>query len=314
MANGPSKKRKKATPARRVVGPSTTRRKKASKALNEERLNEYIRLYEENLPTNTRRRTKANEVHPRGVPLENLIEYTDKHKNIRYRSVDKSIDISNSDYLQLLANPNAVTRFTPIHEMQLGRKRIVAYRDMETGQQVTPYFMSKYFRPYFSSGDDGERARAYEASVQQGKLDRRARHYNLIDSFAIRNPQFREQWPKNWRSKIAKDPTFNRLVDELETWHYKMFGITEDNIIIYDEEYNIPINLETYEEQKEWLISKLGEDKDYQQVLVELGRRLPSEERPVGSYGPGYIKSEVIPFYENYFGGEDIGDTNALLH
>ncbi len=311
MVKEPSKKRttraKKATPARRVVGPSTTRRK-ASKSLNERRLQDYIRRYEENLPTNDRRRTKGNARHPMGIPLVNLKETTDKHGNLIHVSVDGSIKLSDIEYKQLLYNPYAIARFSPVHEMRKGRKRIVSYRDVETGQEVTPYFMKKYFRPYFSSTEDIDRANVYEASIAQQKKDRAARHFNLIDSYAIRNPQFQEQWPKTWRNKIAKDPTFNALVDELETWHYKMFGITEDNIIIYDDEYNIPVDLETFEEQKEWLIKQLGKDKRYQEVLVLLGRRLESDVNPVGESDPNHIKNVVRPYYENLFGSVEFSE------
>lgn len=281
---------KKKAPAKAVPKPAP--RKRASPALNKARLREDINYYEENY-YDTNRRTKPSSKHKKGIQLKNLV-----YRNGRYTSSDGDIDISREEYDKLAVNPKAVPQYIPIKE----GKKTVRYYNKQTGHVVTPYYRTLFGKEFRKVDTDEEvqRATAYEQSNRSAQSNRTLRHYDLINSYALRHPEFKQNYSsKDWRNAIANDPNFQRLVGELQGFNYRQLGITPENIATIDTILGGSYDDATVEREQGLLIAKLGEDPEYQRVLVELGRRLPGETRPVGGYGPGYIKTVVIPYYED---------------
>ena len=73
-----------------------------------------------------------------------------------------------------------------------------------------------------------------------------------------------------------------------------MAGINEENILTAQ---NAGFDV-TEESAKRGL----GSNVEYQTVLAKLGRRLPSDNHPVGDSDPNYIKNVVQPYYERIRG------------
>lgn len=278
---GAAKKTKKGAP-----------RKRASPALNQARLKSDIEYYQENY-FNDERRTKPTARHKQGIQLKSL-----KYSNGRYVSQDGDVSITRDEYERLALNPKAVPRYTKI---KVGGK--TRFYNIQTKHVVTPYYRYQIFGKHFRQVDTEEevmRATAYEQSNQAARAQRTHARMSLIESYALRHPEFQENYSKrDWRNAIANDPNFRNLVEQLQTWNYKQFGITPENIETIDTILGGSYDTSTVNREEGELIAQLGEDPDYQRVLVELGRRLPSETRPVGSYGPGYIKNVVVPYYDD---------------
>lgn len=282
--------RKRAAPKKTNVKGAA--RKRSSAALNRKRLESDISYFEE-YRFDTNRRTTPTASHKRGLPLKSL-----QYHNGRYYSGDREVNISREEYDKLALNPRAVPQYIPIKQ----NGKTVRYYNKQTGHVVTPYYR-RLFGQEFRKVDTEEqvqRATAYEQANRSAQSNRILRHYDLINSYALRHPEFKENYgSRQWRNAIANDPNFQQLVAQLQGFNYKQMGITPENIATIDTILGGSYDDATVEREQGLLIAKLGEDPEYQQVLVELGRRKPGETRPVGSYGPGYIKNVVIPYYED---------------
>jgi hypothetical protein len=293
----PNRKRGAMKPTKKTSKSLAPRKRKASPGLNRRRLQEDIDYYEER-KFDDKRRTPPSERHKQGIQLRSL-RYDSRSDT--YVTQDGTVRITPEEYNRIGANPRAVPQYTPIKD---NNGKITGFYNVQTKHTVTPYYRYQIFGKHFRNVDteeDVERANLYQSSLELQRSNRLQRHHDLIESYSLRNPQFREANPTGWRTKIANDRTFRSLVSELQSYHYKQYGITPENVAIADEALGGTYNEATVETEVELLKEQLGEDPRYQEVLVLLGRRLPSEDRPVGSYGPGYIKSEVVPYYQSMF-------------
>jgi hypothetical protein len=269
-------------------------RKRASPALNKARL-ESDKAYYEEYAFDTNRRTKPSDRHKHGIQLKNL-NYDDS--NDTYVSGDKSVRISSSEYRRLAINPKAVPRYTPIKK----GKKIVAFYNTQTKHVVSPYYRYQIFGKEFRQVDTEEqveRATAYTESLVAANRQRAHARMSLIDSYVIRHPEFKENYSaREWRNAVANDPNFISLVEQLQTFNYKQYGITLENIETIDTILGGSYDDATVKREQGELIAALGTDPEYQRILMELGRRTPDETRPIGSYPHGsYIKMVVKPYY-----------------
>jgi hypothetical protein len=245
---------------------------------NKELLAGDIAFYNTSEKKNYGRRTKGNAEHPRGVPL-----YTLRPNGKGFMiSNDGSIRLTEQAYEKLALNPDAIPKYTPIHK----DGKIVRFRNTKTGDIVTPYYRYKIFGKTFNEIQDEEtriRSTLYVESQQQQRHARLSRHYSLAQSYQILHPEMN-------LNQIVASPDFQRLVAELTTFNYKLYGINLENIeIAQSAGYNI--NMEDAKRA-------LGSNPEYQEVLVKLGRRKPSDNHPVGDSDPNYIKNVVEPYYE----------------
>lgn len=306
MARKPTKKTgkaKKAVPKRGVAKKATPRKGLSKAERNKLMLANDIEYYEANKDKLVRR-SKPTEQHKRGLLASSFRpEYDNQGNQIGFRSLDDTQHISNVEYTRLTAvNPRAVPRYIPIKE----GKKIVAYQNSITGRQVTPYYRHQIFGKYFRNlGEEENVGVAYLESLEHAKREEGIRSNDLIDSYALRNPQFLEIYgEKRYRSVIARDPEFNRLVEQLRVFstgqRFVASGQVAEEIELVSGYVN-KVKVSHDPEYQEALRILYGEDPDYQNVLVLLGRRKPDETRPVGTYGPGYIKAEVVPYYESIF-------------
>jgi hypothetical protein len=203
--------------------------------------------------------------------------------------MDRDIKVSISEYnrggaYQLSANPFAVPIYTPLHK----DGKIVAYRNTTTGDLVTPYYRNNIFRKYFKpkaysenadkayTKDQTIRIAAYEASLNRQRYARTARTVDLVGSYQILHPDMNRQ-------QIRSEPTFQNLVAQLQVFHTGGYKVSAQNKAMLDRIY--------------------GEDTNFEEaglieVLVLLGRRLPTDTNALGESDPNHIKNTVRPFYE----------------
>lgn len=220
---------------------------------------------------------------------------------------------------------NELPNYTPIHKTYPSGKRITGYKDTRTGDVVTPQYY-KTLRQAFtrtSSGleypptsatprireqvlrqfEAGELERAEAFLALEGSRQRRTeiRHASIIESYQIK--QASEGNIMSAR-EVARDPNFIALLDELEslTAQQRMFSTDNYEQMIKGTPQDIPLDTpnrrEVLEAQAKAFRDLLGSNPRYQELLEELGRRLPGDTRPVGSYKSGELKLVVEPFYE----------------
>lgn len=296
----PAKKASKTTKKRGVVKPTTSRR--TSPELNKARLREDIAYYEDNA-YDYNRRTKPTARHKQGLKLSSL-EY-DVNTNTYY-SQDGDIRITEAEYKRIAVNPNAVPKYIPIKR----DNKIKGYYRQDTGQVVTPYYRDKIFGKRFrtiegDSEEERDRATAYVESNRLNKISRTAHRYGLVDSYLLVHPEFVVKTSKGeidrrkTRVAVLNDDNFIRLVEQLQTYNYNLYGINLQNVEALDEIINGSMNLSRSEGELKALREALGRDPEYQNILVELGRRKPSDVWPVGDSPPGYIKNEMRGYYES---------------
>lgn len=282
----PAKKPKKVSKAgkkpskRGVVRKGATPLQRANR--NKELLENDLSFYNRSEKKNYARRTKGNAEHPRGVPL-----YTLRYDGRFYASHDRSIVLTPKEYERLANNPDAIPRYTPIHN---SKGKIVRFRNTKTGDIVTPYYRYRIFGKTFNDIQDEEtrvRSELYtEANVQQRYTERRT-HHNLAQSYQLVHPTMN-------LNQIYANSDFQSLVNELRSFNYSAYGINEENILTAQ---NAGFDV-TEESAKR----ALGSNVEYQTVLAKLGRRLPSDNHPVGDSDPNYIKNVVQPYYERIRG------------
>jgi hypothetical protein len=279
----PAKKTSKSTgkkPSKRgVVSKGATSRQKANR--NQELLQGDLSFYNQADKKNYSRRTKGNKQHPRGVPLYTLI-----HEKGVYHTLDNSISLTDAEYERLANNPDAIPRYTPLKK----DGKIVRYRNTRTGDVVTPYYRFQIFGKAFNDIQDEETRVRSELYLEAGTAQRHAaqsRHHNLAESYQIIHNDMN-------LNEIYRSADFQQLVGELVTYHYRAYGINPENIMTAQ---NLGYNI-TEEEAKR----ALGSMNGYQQVLASLGRRLPSDNHPVGDSDPNYINDVVKKYWAKQHG------------
>jgi hypothetical protein len=196
----------------------------------------------------------------------------------------------------------AIPQYIPIHE----GKKIVAYRNSYTGERVSPYYRNKVFGRYFrgdklETEEEIKRANIYAEATQFQRKSRARRHYNLVASYQLRNPDMSV-------NQVLNDPTFNSLVQQLEVFHTGQYSFSSEQwteMLEYAEGYP---GRDVIQEQQAQLSREMGENADYQHVLFLLGRRLPGDTNPVGESDPNHIKNTVAPYYEALFHGTDFSE------
>lgn len=180
--------------------------------------------------------------------------------------------------------------YVPMHK----NGKVVAYRNGINGDIVTPHYRRKYFAKYFNpnppvneslTDEEYARVESYGQNLVNQRRLRTARSKDIVGSYQIRHPDMS-------RKEIRSSPEFQRLVMQLESYSARAYGITPENIEILDEIYG-PADYGTY------LKGELGKNPQYQEVLVELGRRAPGEDFPVGESGKNHIELVVKPYYQN---------------
>ncbi len=286
----PKSSGKKAVPKRAVAKKATARKGKVNKAkVNQDRLRQDIQYYKSQSPTiEVLTRTRPNRKHPHGVTYASLT-YDEGHDV--YYSEDRSIRVSKAEYNRTptrtnVVNPYAVPVYTPIHNKQ---GRITGFRNTRNGDLVTPYYkyniFNKYFNKVLKEGEDFEdeeqriRAAAYVAAQERQRYAKQSRGTDLITSYKSLHPTMT-------RSQIRSDPDFQNLVQQLELFHAKAYmNITPANRAILEKTYG-----ESLEQMN---------DQAFAQVLVLLGRRLPSDTQPPGMSDPNHIKNVVRPALES---------------
>lgn len=265
---------------------------KGQREINKARLARDIEIYENAQIENMNRRTKPTKKHKRGVPLHSLemVDYDFENKRF-YRephwvSPDREVNITEREYRRLASNPYAVAQYIPVKE----GKKIVAYRNSVTGEIVTPYYRNQVFGKYFRSieGQGGLiRSSVYAESVREQQRIARKRHYNLVSSYQLR-------FPDMTTAEVLRDPEFQALVTELTAFNHGQHSVSFD--------YFADLQEGLSEKQKADVVKQLrseyGKDPRYQEVLMLLGRRLPSDTNPVGESDPQHIKFTVAPYYE----------------
>ena len=317
---------KKAVSKGRVAKKTTLPKEKAKKVskseINSRRLAADLNYFAENEPFSDTKIVRSSK-NKKGVQVGKLIPQYDRPggRPVRYKSADGTIDISVIEFNRIRTNPRAAIHYTPVHDKN---GKIVRYRNSYTGELVTPYYRHQKYGKAIREGlregaTDAEvlRARAFDASTEVRRHQHKQRRYNIIDSYELTlGPdndiapyeqtetvkRFQEAYPKKWRSMIANDPTFNSLVMELEAFSSQQHSITEEYWGTTLGIMGVYPDHDTIRESAEGVQKLLGEQPAYKQVLVDLGRRLPSDDFPVGDSPTGHIKLDVKPFYEAMFG------------
>jgi hypothetical protein len=171
----------------------------------------------------------------------------------------------------------------------------LAYPEAAVSERIRSNVISQF------STSELERAEAYLALEDVRRRRGQVRAASVIESYQIKQAS---EGNIMTPSQIARDPTFNALVDELEslTAQQRMFSTDNYEQMIKGSPEDVPIGTPN---RKEILEAKakayrdlLGTNPRYQELLEELGRRLPGDTRPVGSYKSGELKLVVEPFYE----------------
>jgi len=292
---------KKATSKRAVAKKATAREGRANKAMiNAERLRRDKRYYESQPATlDVLPRTGPTKKHPNGVTLASL-QFDEIH-NVYYHSQDREVRLTPAQYNKIpsqmtITNPYAVPGYTAIHNT---KGRIVAFRNVYNGELVSTHYKYRMFNKHFNpkitpeefregrrlDDEELERAKAYEASTARQRYAKQSRTSDLVSSYKSLHPLMT-------RNQIVADPDFKNLVAQLELFHAGSYmNITEENKEMLRRAYG-----ESVEQMN---------DEGFAQVLVDLGRRLPSDTQVPGTSDPGHIKFVVRPALDALRGTED---------
>lgn len=316
--------RKKATPRKEKETPYN---KPISRAeLNRNQLKEDIEYYRNEGPRNTLVRTKGTAKHPKGLPLSKLEQVEFGNPSKGYRSKDGDIHISEFEYNKLSFNARALPKYEPIYRgtYKNGRKKIIGYRRAGTHNIVSEHYRKNIFGKYFRGMIDeegrplrdreakplvpltkkqieelNERNTVYLAAREKWKRDLKLRENDLVNSYRL-IPEHRNMS----RDDVLDDPIFQELVEELHvfTKNQTLDSSREAAIRVLQAE-GIEVTEETVKDTREALALAFGQDPRYKEVLVLLGRRLPSDTNPVGDMYPmPHVKFVVKPFYDAQVG------------
>lgn len=314
--------RKKATPRKEKETPYN---KPISRAeLNRNQLKEDIEYYKSMGARNMYVRTRGTSKHPRGVPISEL-QYNER-KHYWYHPRDPEVRVGEIEYENLSYNARALPKYEPIYrgKYKNGKPKIVGYRRAGTHNIVSEHYRKNIFGRYFRGMIDeerlpirdkngnplvpltkkqqeelDERSNVYYAGLEKWKRDIKLRENDLVNSYRL-IPEHRNMS----RDDVLDDPEFQALVAELEvfTKNQTLDSSREAAIRVLQAE-GIEVTEETVKDTREALALAFGQDPRYKEVLVLLGRRLPSDTNPVGDMYPmPHVKFVVKPFYDAQVG------------
>lgn len=307
--NQPPKKSKaagKKAVAKRGVGKKPAPRKAAkakslSKAeLNRRRLEEDTTFYNRADKDRLGIRTKGSYKHPRGVKLEELDTIFDSKtsKAVGYEKIgDPDIYLSKKEYDLLGKNPRAIPRYIPIYEGvdKNGKPKVKHFirSGDRTKTPVSAHYRYRIFGRHFKEIDKD----LYVQSSLYWRHQKKQRSEDLLTSY--KNKMLMDGIEMN-DEEINNDPIFQNLVELLISYSAEQQQFTDEYVKTIDSEIeylNDYYGTDISEMSASQLRDLVGTNPDYQRVLVELGRRLPDEDKPVGSYGPGYMKINIEPLW-----------------
>jgi hypothetical protein len=192
---------------------------------------------------------------------------------------------------------------------QKGRR----YRNTQTGEVVSDYYYSKVLNKNLRDQSQvtysSQTERAYRQQTRRAQIRERNKSKDLVDTFSLRSQVLGNPMSD---AEIRNDERFDALVEELRYWSTwerifatpenlaKYTGIGSDDLIdalLIQQAGKTPeqVRLEAY--------NKIISHPEYKRVLTELGRRDPADDRDIGTYGPGYIKAVVVPYYQGRLEG-----------
>lgn len=312
--NQPPKKPKKVgknTMSRGRVAKGATRSRVSSQRINELRLEQDKRFYNENVPYDVLRHTTPTPRYKYGYRLIDLEERDTKSGRKVYVSTNEDIIISKQEYDRYAYNASAIPMYTPIHKRDAkGKKRIVAYRNSITHETVTPYYKHKYYDKYFNvtpepgqdlTEEENIRSNVYNLAVENYRTQYRIRENDLISTYALVHPEYVTIDKKGNEhiqiQRILRDGNFQALVMELEQLHTSAYGITQQNIALTDELMGSLYDKKRIRQEQKLIKQALASNPRYAEVLVELGRRTPTDTKLPGESDPDHIKNVVRPYY-----------------
>lgn len=191
---------------------------------------------------------------------------------------------------------------------QKGRR----YRNVETGEIVTDYYYSKVLNAELRKDDitySAQTYRSYQTHLRRQREIQRSRDSNVIESFSLRQDVLGAPMTDE---EIIEDDRFQDLVDELRYWsRWERIFSTPENLARYTgigtddiiDRLLIERTGKTPEELREEVYNAIISNPEYQRVLVQLGRRDPTETREIGSYPTGHMKLVVVPHYQSMLQG-----------
>lgn len=282
------------------------------RAANERRLAQD-RAYYESQDKKMLFRSVKSEKFPKGIPIRDFAYRTNEKGEItRYEYIhDRSQTLSPREFNEIADNPLAIPHYIPVHgTFKTGKKGIVGYRNAQTNEIVSPHYRFQVFGKAFNTipdygetPEDVERSRLYYASLEYWKRKNKERSEDLVTSYRIKKLAIDKI--EMTEQQVLADPEFQALCEELSAYANEQHQFTKEyvasidfDIALVNERYGTNLLAPSVKD----LQNAVGQSEDYQRVLIELGRRLPSEDRPVGSYGPGYIKLVVVPYMEMHMG------------
>lgn len=308
---------KKATP-RKARGEKHFTSPPSARERNAQRLQEDIEYYRDQPLILEERRTKGTKKNPQGVRIKDLVEIFDSRGHVvGYRSKDSDIRLTVTEFHKIADNPRAIRHYIPIYGERnaAGKRRIVAFRNASTQERVTPHYRYRVLGKYFRTIPEGlslqeeepyvEKSRLYQASIDYWRRKDKERTEDLIQSYRLK---MLAEGREMSREDVIDDPEFQGLVDELIEFSRVQHSFTKEYVGSIDfaiEEFNIEFGQDISQFTPKQIKDLYGMNPRYQEVLVLLGRRLPTEDRPVGSYPKGYMKDNVVPFYQAYIGAEE---------
>lgn len=307
------------------------RRSYTKPGLNQEFLTNDIAYYEENV-SKGRPRTPPTPEYPKGVLLSGLHYEEQRHlskdqygrnmyvKTGYYVSDDGKVRITEAQYTLLSNNPNAVPRYVPIKDKN---GKIVKYYSAQTKQLVTPYYRNKVFGSHFRNrflqvGEENEgyeealaMANAYEKAQIRYRSVLNKRSRDLMYSYAEAHPEFKDENGVIRTRELLSNPAFQQNVLDLQRYNsLSQYGFDPYNVAKADVALGGKASAEQVRADMEAVQAMVNLDPAYWQLLVDLGRRVPNDRRPVDSYkNTGYYENLARP----YFKARAEGDTATML-
>jgi hypothetical protein len=206
--------------------------------------------------------------------------------------------------LRQYENTGKIPRYRPIYQRVGGKRKIKRYENTTTGQRVSAYYRRQFGKAftYIPTEDVPtttllgyvDRANDYYDSIKKSRAAGRRTTASIVESYKLKVEA--DTGVKLTTRQVLADPFFQDRVDLLYMYSGQQHVFTSSN---YEQMVEgSPIDAGTKQKNAEiarGLRLEVGSQPEYQQVLVDLGRRLDGDERPVGSYPVGELKARVQP-------------------
>ena len=201
-------------------------------------------------------------------------------------------------------NTGKIPRYRPLYERKGGKRKIKGYENATTGQRVSTHYRKVFGRTftYIPTEDINttellgyvDRANDYYDSMKSARAASRRTTSSIVESYKLKVEADTGTRPTT--REVLADPYFQDRVDLLFMYSGQQHVFTSSN---YEQMVEgSPIDAGSKQRNAEIarnLRLEVGSQPEYQQVLVDLGRRLPGDERPVGSYPTGELKARIQP-------------------